>query len=54
MSATDQQYELAATQQWSSIRQNTDYQRAYDEVMSVLLANPFDGRKLILSTLEHH
>ena len=50
----DQNTELDTAQQWATIRQNQEYQRAFDEVMSALLANPLDARELILTTMERH
>ena len=34
----DQNTELDTAQQWATIRQNQEYQRAFDETMAVLLA----------------
>lgn len=48
----DQNTELDTAQQWATIRKNQEYQRAFDETMAVLLANPLDAREIILTTME--
>ena len=44
------QQELALTQTWAANRRNTEYQRAFNETMAVLLAGP-EPIETILSIL---
>ena len=46
------QQELALTQTWAANRRNTEYQRAFDETMAVLLAEtePLETILAVLSS----
>ena len=43
--------ELTSAEQWSGIRRNADYQRAFDETMTILLAD-IKPLETVLSVLE--